>query len=284
MAHLLRRLARVGPALARYPAGAVASLVLLAYFAAGLAGSAISPYEANDQRAGTPLAGPSAEHPFGVDILGRDVLSRVIDAASIAIPVSVLSVVISLTVGGFIGVLAGYAGGWADRLISRVLDVIFAFPALLLAIILVAVLGPALHNAILAIAIVYIPRFARVARGSTLAVKHLDFISSAKLARVSSARIAVRHVVPNILTPLVVLAALSMSTAQLTYAALSFLGLGVGSPQADFGSMLATATGSMTFAPWLVFFPACALVVLIGSFNFLGDSIRDALDPRAAPS
>jgi ABC-type dipeptide/oligopeptide/nickel transport system permease subunit len=268
--------------LIKYPAGAISGSILLAFLVAGLASSVIAPFGPDDQNAGSPLTGPTSVNPFGVDQLGRDVLSRVIDAAKVAMPVSIFSVAMALVVGGLIGVIAGYTGGWVDRLLSRLMDVIFAFPALLLAIILVAVLSPALQNAIIAIAIVYTPRFARVARGSTLTVKNLEFIDAARLAGVSSARIAVRHVLPNILTPLVVLAALSMSTAQLTYAALSFLGLGASPPQADYGSMLAKATDSMSFAPWLVIFPAIALVILIGAFNFLGDAARDALDPRSS--
>lgn len=273
---------RLTHSIAKYPSGFAAGFILLVFFIAGLASSAISPFDANDQNAGIPLTGLSWANPFGVDELGRDVMSRVIDAAKIAMPVSIFSTVIALVVGGIIGVVAGYTGGWVDKLLSRLMDVIFAFPALLLAIILVAVLSPAIQNAILAIGIVYAPRFFRVARGSTMSVKNLEFIDAARLAGVSPVRIAGRHVLPNIVTPLVVLSALSMSTAQLTYAALSFLGLGVGPPQADYGSMLATATASMTFAPWLVIFPAIALVVLIGAFNFLGDSVRDALDPRSS--
>jgi ABC-type dipeptide/oligopeptide/nickel transport system permease subunit len=268
----------------RYPAGAISALILLAFLITGLASAAIAPYSPDDQNAGVPLTGPGSANLFGVDQIGRDVFSRVIDAAKIAMPVSILSVALALVLGGLIGIVSGYAGGWVDKLLSRVMDVVFAFPALLLAIILVAVLSPALQNAIIAIAIVYTPRFARVARGSTLTIKNLEFIDAARLAGVSPVRIALRHVLRNILSPLVVLAALSMSTAQLTYAALSFLGLGVSPPQADYGSMLAKATVSMTFAPWLVVFPAIALVIMIGAFNFLGDAARDVLDPRASYS
>ena len=274
-------LARIKLLITKYPSGFIAGSILFLFFLAGLASSVIAPFGADDQNAGIPLSGPTSHNLFGVDELGRDVLSRVISAAKIAMPVSILSTIIALVVGGIFGVLAGYTGGWLDKLLSRLMDVIFAFPALLLAIILVAVLSPAIQNAILAIGIVYTPRFFRVARGSTLSVKHLEFIDAARLAGVSPVRIGLRHVLPNIVSPLVVLSALSMSTAQLTYAALSFLGLGVAPPQADYGSMLATATASMTFAPWLVIFPASALVILIGAFNFLGDSVRDALDPRS---
>ena len=159
---------------------------------------------------------------------------------------------------------------------------LFAFPTLLLAIIIVAVLGPGLVNAIIAIAIVYTPRFSRIARASALTVNNAEYLDAARLAGVSTPAILWRHFVPNVLPPVIVLAALSMSTAQLAYASLSFLGLGVSPPQADWGSMLSKARDFITFAPWLVAFPTLALVMLMLAFNVLGDAIRDVMDPRHA--
>jgi ABC-type dipeptide/oligopeptide/nickel transport system permease subunit len=178
--------------------------------------------------------------------------------------------------------VAGYAGGWTDKILVRVMDVLFSFPALLLAIVIVAALGAGMLNALIAIGVVYTPRLARVARGATLSVRNNEYIEAARLAGVSNVRIVFRHVLRNILAPLTVMAALSMSTAQLAYAALSFLGLGVSPPQPDYGSMLARARDFMSIAPWLIIFPSLALVVLIIGFNLFGDSLRDLLDPRSA--
>lgn len=266
--------------LMRNPAGVAASIMVVAFVVMAIAGSWLAPYNPDELSAGPPIEGPSAEHWFGTDELGRDQLSRVIDAASVAVSVSVISVSLALVVGGSFGILAGYAGGWTDKILGRAMDVLFSFPTLLLAIVIVAVLGSGLLTASVAIAIVYTPRFARVARGATLGVRNDLYIEAARLSGVRSIRIATRHVIPNITAPMIVLAALSMSTAQLSYAALSFLGLGTNPPQADYGSMLARARNFMTIAPWMIIFPAIALVLLIVGFNLLGDALRDVLDPR----
>jgi ABC-type dipeptide/oligopeptide/nickel transport system permease subunit len=206
----------------------------------------------------------------------------VVAGSGIALAVAMLSVAIAMVLGVLIGVVAGYFGGLVDTVLNRSQDVLFAFPTLLLAIIIVAVLGPGLVNAVLAIAIVYTPRFARIARASALGIKTSEYLDAARLAGVSTPVILVRHVLPNVLPPVIVLAALSMSTAQLAYASLSFLGLGISPPQADWGSMLSKARDFITVAPWLVVFPTLALVLLMLAFNVLGDAIRDVLDPRHA--
>lgn len=261
--------------------GVVASIIVLLFLVMAIGGSFIAPYDPNDLNGSDSLKGPGAEHWFGADELGRDQLSRVIDAAGVAVAISGLSVLLALVVGTIMGILAGYAGGWVDLGLSRVMDVMFSFPTLLLAIVIVAVLGPGLVNAAIAIAIVYIPRFARVARGATLSVRNEPYIEAARLSGVTPVRIAIRHVIPNITAPMIVLSALSMSTAQLAYSALSFLGLGTNPPQADYGSMLAKARNFVTLAPWLTIFPAIALILLILGFNLLGDALRDVLDPRS---
>jgi ABC-type dipeptide/oligopeptide/nickel transport system permease subunit len=199
----------------------------------------------------------------------------------VAVSVSAISVSLALVLGGVLGIIAGYAGGWTDKILVRVMDIMFSFPTLLLAIVIVAVLGPGLVTASLAIAIVYTPRFARVARGATLGVRNDLYIEAARLSGVRPTRIATRHVIPNITAPMTVIAALSMSTAQLAYAALSFLGLGTNPPQADYGSMLARSRNFMTIAPWMVIFPSIALILLIVGFNLFGDALRDVLDPRS---
>lgn len=259
--------------------GILAIFILFAVF-----GRWIEPYDPNVGDFTALLSPPTMAHWFGTDVLGRDTLSRVIDGSRIAIGVAFISVSIAMVVGVVIGVVAGYFGGLIDSVLNRSQDVLFAFPTLLLAIIMVAVLGPGLFNASLAIAIVYSPRFARMARATALGVKRHEYFDAARLSGVSTPVILVRHMLPNVLPPVIVLAALSMSTAQLAYASLSFLGLGVSPPQADWGNMLSKARDFITVAPWLVIAPATALVLLMLAFNILGDAIRDVLDPRHTSS
>lgn len=268
--------------LARHKGGAFALAVVLLFVLLAVFGRWLAPYDPNTGDLAGMLAGPSAAHWFGTDELGRDTLSRVIDGSRIAILVAFLSVAMAMAAGVAIGVVAGYFGGWVDSVLNRSQDVLFAFPTLLLAIIIVAVLGPGLFNAVLAIAIVYLPRFARLARASALQVKTSEYLDAARLAGVRTGAILLRHMLPNVLPSVIVLAALSMSTAQLAYASLSFLGLGVSPPQADWGSMLSKARDFITVAPWLVVWPVAALVLLMLAFNVLGDAIRDVLDPRHA--
>jgi ABC-type dipeptide/oligopeptide/nickel transport system permease subunit len=270
--------------LLRHKGGAFGLAVVALFVFLALFGRLVTPYDPNVGELASTLAAPSAHHLFGTDELGRDTLSRVIDGSRIAVVVALLSVAMALVIGVVIGVVAGYFGGWVDTVLNRSQDVLFAFPTLLLAIIIVAVLGPGLFNAVLAIAIVSTPRFARLARASALGVKTSEYLDAARLAGVGTAAILVRHMLPNVLPSVIVLAALSMSTAQLAYASLSFLGLGVSPPQADWGSMLSKARDFITFAPWLVVWPVAALVLLLLAFNVLGDAIRDVLDPRHTTS
>lgn len=266
--------------LLRHKGGAFGLAVLALFVVLALFGRVITPYDPNVGELVSTLSGPSARHLFGTDELGRDTLSRVIDGARIAIVIAFLSVAIAAVVGVVIGIIAGYFGGVVDTVLNRSQDVLFAFPTLLLAIIIVAVLGQGLFNAILAIAIVYTPRFARIARASALSIRTSEYLDAARLAGVRTPMILARHMLPNVLPSVIVLAALSMSTAQLAYASLSFLGLGVSPPQADWGSMLSKARDFITVAPWLVIGPTAALVLLMLAFNVLGDAIRDVLDPR----
>jgi len=270
--------------LLRHKGGAFGLAVVVLFALLAVFGRLVVPYDPNVGELGSTLAAPSLTHIFGTDELGRDTLSRVIDGSRIAVVVAFLSVALAMLGGVVIGVVAGYFGGWIDTVLNRSQDVLFAFPTLLLAIIIVAVLGPGLFNAVLAIAIVYTPRFARLARASALGVRTSEYLDAARLAGVSTAAILVRHMLPNVLPAVIVLAALSMSTAQLAYASLSFLGLGVSPPQADWGSMLSKARDFITFAPWLVVGPIAALVLLMLAFNVLGDAIRDVLDPRHTTS
>lgn len=268
------------PQLLRHQGGRFGLAVVGLFMLLALSGSLVAPYDPNASDFTSLLAAPSARHWFGTDELGRDTLSRVIAGSGIAVAVALLSVALAMALGVLIGIVAGYFGGWVDTVLNRSQDVLFAFPTLLLAIIIVAVLGPGLLNAVLAIALVYTPRFARIARASALSVRSSEYLDAARLAGVGTPLILWRHLLPNVLPPVIVLAALSMSTAQLAYASLSFLGLGVSPPQADWGSMLSKARDFITVAPWLVVWPTAALVLLLLAFNVLGDAVRDVLDPR----
>lgn len=257
------------------------ALVLLAVLGTlSLVAPLALPYGPNQLNARDALQAPSPEHWFGTDELGRDQLSRVAAAAPIALYSAGASVAVALVIGTAIGVVAGYAGGPADLALSGVVDILFSMPALLLALIIVGVLGPGLNNSLLAVAVVYTPRFARIARGTTLSVRRRQFVEAARATGCAPARIVLEHVFPNILPAVIVQTALSLSTAEIAQASLSFLGLGVQPPSADWGNMLAAARGLVTVAPWLVIFPSSALVLLIIAFNVLGDALRDVLDPR----
>lgn len=270
--------------LLRHKGGAFGLGIVVLFTFLAIFGRLIVPYDPNVGELTSVLAPPSVAHWMGTDVLGRDTLSRVVDGSRIAIGVAFISVFLAMLVGVVIGIVAGYFGGMVDSVLNRSQDVLFAFPTLLLAIIMVAVLGPGLLNASLAIAVVYSPRFARMARAAALSVKRNEYFDAARLAGVKTSMILWRHMVPNVLPPVIILAALSMSTAQLAYASLSFLGLGVNPPQADWGNMLSKARDFLTVAPWLVIGPATALVLLMLAFNVLGDAIRDVLDPRHTAS
>lgn len=268
--------------LSRNRAAVVSFAVILIFALLAILSPVITPYDPNVGNVmDSLLLSPSAAHWLGTDELGRDVLSRVIDGSKIAMTVSLLSVGIALVIGLVLGVIAGYAGGVTDGVINRSQDVLFAFPELLLAIIIVAVMGPNLLNASFAISLLYIPRFVRLSRSATLQIKTSEFLDAARLAGVRPLRILWTHVVPNVFPSVIVLAALSMSTAQLAYASLSFLGLGVSPPQADWGGMLSTARNFITVAPWIVLGPSVAVVGLVLAFNVFGDAVRDVLDPRS---
>lgn len=266
--------------LLRHKGGAFGLAVVVLFILLAIFGRMVAPYDPNVGDLASTLTAPSWRHLFGTDELGRDILSRVIDGSRIAVVIAFFSVAIALVAGVVIGVTAGYFGGAVDTVLNRSQDVLFAFPTLLLAIVIVAVLGPGLMNAVLAIAIVFTPRFARIARSSALSIKTSEYLDAARLAGLRTPAILVRHMLPNVLPSVIVLAALSMSNAQLAYASLSFLGLGVSPPQADWGSMLSKARDFITVAPWLVIWPAVALVLLMIAFTVLGDAIRDVLDPR----
>jgi peptide/nickel transport system permease protein len=226
------------------------------------------------------LVGPSPDFPFGTDALGRDLLSRIMFGARLSIRVAVLSVAIATIVGGTLGLVSGYLGGFADMAIGRVLDVFFAFPAILLALGIVAALGPDPNNVIVAIAVVYTPIFARVVRGPVLAIKAREFVEAARAVGATGSRIVVRHIVPNLMSTLIVQVSLALSWAVLTEGALSFLGLSAQPPAPSWGVMLSEGRQYLEFATHLAVFPGLAIMVAVLGFNLLGDGLRDALDPQ----
>jgi peptide/nickel transport system permease protein len=226
------------------------------------------------------LSPPSSQYLLGTDQLGRDVLTRILYAARSSLAAACLSAALAFASGTMIGLLAGYSSGLLDACLMRVLDVLQAFPALLLAIALVAALGPNLPNLVLTMGLLFMPRFARVARASTLSVRERDYIAAAIGLGVSRARILYRHVLPNIAAPLIVEASLTVTIAILTEASLSFLGLGVQPPDPTWGGMIAESTSVMALAPWLALSPGFAIVFVVIGFTLMGDGMRDALDPR----
>jgi peptide/nickel transport system permease protein len=224
--------------------------------------------------------GPSAAHLFGADELGRDVLSRVIWGARASILAGLVSVSISLALGVPVGMLAGYLGGWADALLSRITDAMLACPFLILAIALAAFLGPSLANAMIAIGVSAMPVFVRLTRAQVLAAKTEEYVEAARALGNPHLRIALRHILPNIVAPLIVQATLAIAAAVIAEASLSFLGLGQQPPAPSWGSMLNTAKNYVDQAPWMAIWPGLSIFLLVLSFNLLGDGLRDALDPR----
>jgi peptide/nickel transport system permease protein len=226
------------------------------------------------------LQPPSPEHVMGTDELGRDVLSRVIWGARISLYVGVISVTIAVVVGVTLGLVAGYHGGLLDDAIARVLDVVFAFPTILLALGIVGMLGSSLTNTMIAIGVVYTPVYARLARGTTLAIKERDFVEAAIVSGAGAVRIIVRHILPNVMAPLIIQTSLNLSLAILAEASLSFLGLGTQPPDPSWGTMVSSGQALIELSPWPVVFPGLAIVLAVLAFNLIGDGLRDALDPR----
>ncbi|KUO51970.1 MAG: peptide ABC transporter permease [Desulfitibacter sp. BRH_c19] len=223
---------------------------------------------------------PSSENWFGTDSQGRDVFSRILYGASISVQIGVISVGIALIIGSLMGVLAGYYGKWLDVLVMRFVDIMLAFPTILLALAIVSILGPSLKNAMIAVGIVNIPRFARIVRSSVLSVKETEYVEASRAIGCTDMQIIGRHVLPNCLAPIIVQTTLTIGTAILEAAGLSFLGLGAQPPQPEWGAMLADSRGYLRQAPWSVMFPGLAIMLTVLGFNLLGDGLRDALDPR----
>jgi peptide/nickel transport system permease protein len=269
----LRRAARARLA----PFGAA---VLLLAITVALLAPVVAPYNPLKQNLNNTLARPDWTHLLGTDNVGRDVFSRVIYGTRVSLVAGFGSVVIAVLVGGLLGLLAGYAGGRVDNLVMRMMDAVLSFPPLVLALALGAVLGAGLTGVVIALGVVYTPTFARLMRGQVLSITAREYVDAARALGAPGWRIAWSHVLPNATAPIVVQASLSVAFAILAEASLSFLGLGIQPPAASWGSMINAGRGYLQQAPWIVFGPGAALFVTVVGLNFVGDAIRDALDPR----
>nr|WP_019242924.1 MULTISPECIES: nickel transporter permease [Bacillus] len=258
----------------------VGAIIVLFFIVVAILAPVIAPQGINEVKLSNKLQSPSADYWFGTDDFGRDIFSRVIYGARISLWVGFFSVIGSLTVGSILGIVAGYFGKWVDAIISRFFDILLAFPSILLAIAIVAVLGPSLQNALIAIAIINIPNFGRLIRSKVLSVKEEEYIMAAKAVGLSNTRILIHHVLPNSIAPIIVQGTLAIGTAIIEAAALGFLGLGAEAPNPEWGKMLSDAKPFLTTAPWTMIFPGIAIMLTVLGFNLMGDGLRDALDPR----
>lgn len=261
--------------------GAVGFLIVTTVILMALFAPEIALHDPNEQNIATAqLAPPSLEHPMGTDQFGRDIFSRIVYGARLSLEVSVTAVSFAVLVGVPLGLLAGYYKGYTDEVIMRGMDVIFSFPAIVLAIAIMAVLGQSLVNLIIAIGVVYTPIFARVTRSGVLSVREEEYVTAAKSIGDSNFNVILKDVLPNVLAPIIVQATVSLAFAILAESALSFLGLGTPPPTPSWGRMLSSSRNFMETAWWTVTFPGIAIMITILGFNFLGDTIRDTLDPK----
>lgn len=271
---------RTAQRLFRRPDAVLATIVLVAVVFAAIFGEWIAPYGINEVNVANRLQPPNAEHLFGTDDLGRDILSRVIVSAGVSVRVAVVAVSIALVVGVTLGLVGGFIGRWVDAVVMRGMDVLFAFPEMLLALAIVAIMGPGIVSATIAIGVVYIPVFARVTRASTLSVREETFVRASRSLGAGNGRLMVKHVLPNIAAPVIVQTSLSLAFAILSEAGLSFLGLGVQPPDPSWGRMLFDSRAFFQQAWWMSVFPGLAVFVTVLACNLLGDALRDALDVR----
>ena len=268
----LRRFARNKGALA-------GTFIVAVFFMAGGLAPIIAPYDPYEANLQYRLSPPDRTHWFGGDEFGRDVFSRILYGARLSILIGTLGVILAILAGVPLGLISGYFGGLADHIIMRLIDIMLAFPGILLAIAIVSVLGFGLTNVIIAIGVFSIPTYARLTRGAVLAVKNLDYITSCRALGASHIRIIFRHVLPNVLSPLIIQTTLRIATALLTASSLSFLGLGAQPPLPEWGAMLSSGRVYIRMAPHLVTFPGLAIMIVVLAFNLMGDGLRDTLDP-----
>jgi peptide/nickel transport system permease protein len=265
------------------PGALIGVVVVLLIVLVALAAPFVAPQDPLQQQLSAAAQAPSAAHWFGTDKLGRDLFSRVIYGARTSVVVGFVAVGLAMSAGTLIGVFAGYLGGELDTILMGAMDVMLAFPSIILAIAITTILGPSITNVMIAVGIVYIPQYARIARSSVLALRDTEYIEAARALGAFLPRILVRHVLPNIAAPLLVQATLGIATAELEVAGLSYLGLGARPPAPEWGAMLNDARDYWLSAPWALIFPGIAITTLVLGFNLLGDGLRDALDPKLKP-
>lgn len=275
----MKRLGQTIRDLWKDPMGRIGIIGILLVILVAIFAPLAAPFEP-DKMVAMPKSAPSADYWFGTDNYGRDIFSRILYGARVSLEVGIIAVGIGAVAGYILGLLAGYFEGWVDRVIMCVMDILFAFPSILLAIFISAVLGRGLVNTMIAIGIVNIPVFARTVRAAVISAKGLEYVSNARSVGVRTGAILVRHISPNVVAPFTVQATLALSSAILTEASMSFLGLGIQPPDPSWGSMLSEARTFMEQAPWMAIFPALFIIVTILLFNILGDSLRDVLDPK----
>ena len=265
----------------RYPLGAVGALIVLVFVLTAVFANFIAPMDPTTTNARASLAPPGGKYLLGADFMGRDMFSRIVFGARISLAVGAGAMWLGALIGISVGLASGYLGGWVDLLVQRLLDIMQSLPLLVMAIVMAAALGPSLRNTIIAIAIPLVPTVARVVRASTLSLREQPFVEAARAVGMGELRIAVRHVLPNTLAPLIVLATAQLGSAILVEASLSFLGLGIPEPYPSWGRMLSeSAAEYVRTAPWLVIFPGVAISLTVFGTNLLGDALRDILDPR----
>lgn len=274
------RLTQLRRTVRRYPVATAAAVVILSFLAVAVLADVLAPYDPAKTEGAKRLASPSLAHPFGLDSLGRDVLSRVMFGARVSLRVGVVAVAFAAGIGIPLGLISGYFGGFVDSVIMRLVDAVIAFPNLVLALTLVLVLGPSEINIMAAVGISTSPTYARLIRSQVLSLRNRDFVLAAHSMGATDAQIIRKHIWPNTIASVIVAGSLSMGSAILAEAALSFLGVGVRPPTPTWGRMLNESFGFIYVQPWLSFFPGVAIFMLTLSFNLLGDGLRDALDPR----
>lgn len=275
-----RELSRFLRRFLRHRAALVGFVIVFGIVAAGLIGPLVTPYDPIAVVIKDRNQAPNAAHWFGTDDFGRDILTRVVYGARISVQMSVAAVGIAVLIGGSLGLVAGYRGGWAETVIMRAMDVLMAFPDILLAIGLMAVLGAGTSNLVIALGVLYVPRFARLLRGMALALRDMEYVTAVRAAGGKESRILLRHLLPNSLSPLIVQSTTYFAYAILAEAALSFLGLGTPPPAPSWGNLLYDGRQFLMDAPWVAIFPGLAISVAVLGINMLGDGLRDLLDPR----
>ncbi len=254
--------------------------LILVVIATAILAKPLAPYDPIDQNLLAGLQGPSRSHLLGTDEFGRDVLSRIVYGSRAALQIGFLTAAIALCIGVPLGLISGYKGGILDNVIMRLIDVMLGFPYLLLAMIIVAVLGPSLRNAMIAVGVVNVPLYARLVRGSVLAVRELEYVQACRALGASDMRIGLQHILPNVAAPIIVQTTLRMGQSIINAAGLSFLGLGAQPPTPEWGAMLASGREFVLRAPWVGTFPGLAIFITVLGFNLMGDGLRDGLDPK----